>query len=209
MATNNKTAHRITIALTLPKRVPLLILYSQGVLEHMTGNATFPNPNPPLTALGTAIAGLQSAETAALARTKGAVATRNDKRAALVLLLKQLQGYIQTTADASAENGAAIIESAGTAVRKTPTRRARAFVAKPGAVAGTAKVLAATAGRRASYEWQYSTDGGKTWITAPVTLQAKTTIAGLVPGATVQFKYRPVTKAGEGDWSQPASLVIS
>jgi hypothetical protein len=71
-----------------------------------------------------------------------------------------------------------------------------------------AKVTAAAASRRASYEWQYSNDGGKTWITAPVTLQAKTTIAGLVPGSTVQFKYRAVTKTGEADWSQPLSLLV-
>jgi hypothetical protein len=31
---------------------------------------------------------------------------------------------------------------------------------------GTADVLAAITARRASYEWQYSTDGGKTWIEA-------------------------------------------
>ena len=102
-----------------------------------------------------------------------------------------------------------IIESAGMAVRKAPTRRARAFEAKAGAVSGSAKLVATSASRRASYEWQYSTDGGKTWIPAPVTLKAKTTIGGLVPGATVLFKYRPVTKAGEGDWSQAVSLVIS
>jgi hypothetical protein len=65
-----------------------------------------------------------------------------------------------------------------------------------------------SAGHRASYEWQYSTDGGKTWVTAPPTLQAKTTVAGLVPGATVQFKYRPVTRAGGADWSQPISLMV-
>jgi hypothetical protein len=41
-----------------------------------------------------------------------------------------------------------------------------------------------------------------------VTLQAKTTIAGLVPGSTAQFKYRAVTRTGEGDWSQPVSLLV-
>jgi hypothetical protein len=46
-------------------------------------------------------------------------------------------------------------------------------------------------------------------MTAPATLQAKTKIAGLVPGANVQFKFRAVTKTGEGDWSQPASLIVS
>jgi hypothetical protein len=27
-------------------------------------------------------------------------------------------------------------------------------------------------------------------------------------GATVHFKYRPLTKTGEGDWSQPVSLLV-
>jgi hypothetical protein len=71
-----------------------------------------------------------------------------------------------------------------------------------------AKVVAASAARRASYEWQYSADGGKTWITAPATLQAKTKISGLAQEATVQFKYRAVTKTGEGDWSQVVSLMV-
>jgi hypothetical protein len=42
----------------------------------------------------------------------------------------------------------------------------------------------------------------------PGTLQAKTTVLGLTPLSTVQFRYRAVTKAGEGDWSQPVSLTV-
>ncbi len=209
MSTTSTTRIRhTTLTLKLPLSVPALITYARGIVKQMTANPVFASPAPTLAAVAQAIDDLETAETAALARAKGAVATRNDKRAALVRLMKQLGAYIQSVADASAENGAAVIESAGVAVRKTPARRARAFVAKPGTVSGTAKLMTATAARRASYEWQYSTDGGKTWIAAPATLQAKTTIAGLVPGATVLFKYRPVTKTGEGDWSQPASLVV-
>jgi hypothetical protein len=55
---------------------------------------------------------------------------------------------------------------------------ARAFAAKPGPVAGVAKVTAVAASRRASYEWQYSPDRGKTWVTAPPTLQARFARAG-------------------------------
>jgi hypothetical protein len=203
-----KSTGRSTVTLKLPVSVPALITYAGGIVTRMTGNPSFPNPTPSLAAITQAIDDLQSAETATLARTKGAATTRNDKRAALLVLLQELRGYLQVTANASADNGASIIESAGVGVRKTATRRARAFAAKPGAVSGSAKVVTVSAGRRASYEWQYSIDGGKTWVTAPVTLQAKTTIAGFVPGATVQFRSRAVTKAGEGDWTQTASLVI-
>jgi hypothetical protein len=208
MNSTNPSRHSI-VALKLPVSVPALISHARGIVKAMSANPSFPSPTPSLAEVAVAIDDLQAAQSAAQSRVKGAAAARNDKRAALLRLLKQLRGHIQAVADTSAENGAAIIESAGVAVRKTPAHTARAFAAKPGAVSGTANVVAAVAARRASYEWQYSTDGGKTWIVAPVTLQAKTSIAGLSPGATVLFKYRSVTRAGEGDWSQPASLLVS
>jgi hypothetical protein len=52
-----------------------------------------------------------------------------------------------------------------------------------------------------------TTDGGKTWVITPATLQAKTTVTGLTPGATVEFRYRSVTKTGEGNWSQTQLIV--
>jgi len=208
MNSTTKSARRPTITLALPRNVPALISYAQGIVNRMTGNPSFPAPTLTLAAVATAVGDLQTAETAALARTKGAVAARNEKRTVLVGALQQLRAHVQSIADTDPAKAASIIESAGVAVRKTPTRRARAFAAKPGPVSGVAKVTAIAASRRASYEWQYSADGGKTWVTAPATLQARTTIAGLAPGSTVQFKYRPVTKTGEGDWSQPVSLMV-
>ena len=199
--TTTKTTNIAIVSLKLPKPVPALLTYAGGMVKAMTGNASFPNPTPTLLAVTQAIADLQAAETAALARTKGAVSVRNEKLAALVALLKQLGRYIQAMADAGAESG-------GVAVRKTPTRAPRVFHAAAGAVSGSAKLVAASAGPRSSYEWQYSLDGGKTWVPAAVTVKASTTVAGLAPAATAQFRYRPVTKTGEGDWSQMVSLIV-
>jgi len=206
--TVTKTDHRSIVVLKLPTRIQALITYGAGIVKAMTGNPSFPTVAPLLAAISAAIADLQTAETAALARTKGATVTRDEKKTALVQLLQQLKGTIQTTADANVENGASIIVSAGVAVKKTVVRSPRVFGAKPGAVTGTAKLVAASAGHRASYEWEYSTDGGKTWVTAPVTLQAKTTVAGLAVGTAVQFRCRSVTKTGEGNWTQPVSLTV-
>jgi hypothetical protein len=203
-----KTNHRSIVALQLPTSVPVLLTYAQQVVKAMTGNPAFPTPVPPLPKVTAAIDDLQNAETGALTRVKGAVVTRDEKKTALVMLLQQLKGYIQTQADANIENGASIIASAGVNVKKPVVRAPRVFDARLGPVSGTAKLVAPSAGHRASYEWQYSTDGGKTWLLAPVTLQAKTTIVGLAPGATVQFRYRPVSKTGEGDWSQTIVLLV-
>jgi hypothetical protein len=209
VTTATKSIHRSTTTLMLPKSVPALIVYALGIVKRMTANPSFPDPTPTLAVVTAAIDALRTAETAALARTKGAAAARNEKRVELVALLQQLRAHIQAKADADPTNGASIIQSAGVAVRKTPTRHARTFAAKPGPVSGVATLVSASAARRASYEWQYSTDAGKTWVTAPATLQAKTKVSGLQAGSTVHFKYRPVTKTGEGDWSQPVSLIVS
>ena len=113
-----KTDHRSIVALKLPTRMQALITYANGIVKGLTGNPSFPTVIPSIVTISAAIADLQTAETAALARTKGAVVTRDEKKTALVQLLQQLKGTIQTTADANLENGASIIASAGVAVRR-------------------------------------------------------------------------------------------
>ncbi len=66
--------------------------------------------------------------------------------------------------------------------------------------------MAVSAGSRACYDWESSLDGGKTWVAAPSSLQAKTTLVGFTPGVTVMFRYRAVTKTGEGNWSQVRAM---
>jgi len=185
-----------------------LAAFAIGIVKAMTGNPLFPAPVPTLAAVTAAIGDLTAAEPAAQSRIKGAVTTRNEKITVLVALLLQLKAYVQALADANVENGASIIESAGLGVRKAAAHQPRVFDALPGAVSGTVKLVAKSAGSRSSYEWGYSTDGGKTWVSAQITLQAKATIVGLTPGAMVQFRYRPVTKAGQGDWSQTVVLLV-
>jgi hypothetical protein len=66
-------------------------------------------------------------------------------------LLQQLRGYVQAVADATPENGATLIQSAGFAVRRIPQRAARVFAAKQGPVSGSVKLTATVSARRASY----------------------------------------------------------
>jgi len=209
MSAASKSIHRATITLGIPNKNADVILYANNIVQKMTNNPSFPTPTPTLAALTAAIDDLHSAETAALSRAKGSATVRDDKRTVLVSLLQQLDGYVQSVADATPENGAAIIESAGLAVRKVTPRGKRTFAATTGPLAGSAVVTAASAGPRSSYEWQYSTDGGKTWVFAPATTQGSTKVTGLPSGTTVQFRYLAVTpKGGQGDWSPAVSLLV-
>ncbi len=188
--------------------VPALLQLAQGIVTAMTGNALFPTPTPSLTVVASALGDLTVAETAAATRARGAVAVRNEKRLALVELLQALRAYVQTIADASPSTGASIIESAGFSLRKKTARARQVFSARQGAVSGTLTLYAPIAARRASYEWQYSTDGGVTWITMPPTLQGHTTLAGLTPLTTVAIMVRAVTKTGAENWSPPILAVV-
>jgi len=204
---SSKPTHRSVAVLDVPKQVPALINFARRVVTGMDGNPLFPNPSPPLLDITAAANDLEAAEAQALKRSHGAAAARDEKRSTLVGKLQLLKGYVQAIADASALQAGGIITSAAMSVRKVATRQKRVFAAKPGAVAGSVVVSTPSAGRRVSYDWQYSTDAGKTWILLPTTLQARTSVSGLQAG-TYFFRFRVVTKSGVGDWSNPVSLTL-
>lgn len=201
-----KGTNRSLATLRLPKAIPAIVAHAQAVVASMTDNPHFPAPVPQLWVISRAVADLEKAEAAILTRTRGTAATRNEKRTMVGSLLQQLRGYVQVTADGDPANGAAIIESAGMAVRKGPSRPPRVFSAKPGPVSGEVKVIAPKASNRAAYDWEYSIDGGVNWLAMPSTTKASTTLVGLTPGTSVMFKYRSVTTKGMSDWSAAIML---
>jgi len=206
--TTTTTLPRTLVALLLPRSTPAALTVARAIVQSMTGNASFPAPVPTLAAVSFAITDLDAAQAAVLTRTRGTVEARNDRRVELAILLSALKGYVQSVADADRENAAALIQSSGMHASAAAPPRQRGFAAMPGLVSGTVKLEAIAAAKRAAYEWEYSLDGGKTWLVAPVTLKARTSISGLTPGASVCFRYRAVTKAGQGDWSQPVSIIV-
>ncbi len=199
---------RTLISLNLSKSALALIAFTKSVIQSMTGNAYFPNPQPPLATVQTALDELMSAEAAATKRALGAVATRNEKRTVLVALLEELRVSVQKVADANPEQAPSVINSAGMPVRKPAVRKPRVFSAVQGAVSGTVKLIVPSAGHRSSYDWQWSSDGGKTWQLLPSTIQARTTVTGLPPATNASFRYRAVTKTGVADWSEVISLLV-
>ena len=206
---SRKTVPRSIASLHLPRQVGLLLAIARAIAQSMDGNKSFPSPDPTIPTLNAAIADLETAETAvAQSRSKSAVSARDQKRAALVTLLEQAKSYVQKMADSDPAHGAEIIHSAAMNVRKVPVRTKRVFGAKPGPLSGSVALATGSAGHRASYDWSYSADGGKTWQMASPTLQAKTVITGLQPGVSYEFRFRAVTKSGAADWSQSLAILV-
>jgi len=203
------TRVRPIVVLKLPTRLKNLIAFAQNIATAMANNPAFPTPSPPIATLVADVGALNTAETAVLSRTKGAVETRNAKLAIVRADLESLKGYVQTVASVgTADNAAAIIASAGMSTRKLTLHDKPALAVKQGSVSGTANLVAKAVARTAVYEWQYSTDQ-KTWTALPMTFQAKTGVSGLTSGTTYYFRMQPFTRTGLENWGQIVSLLVS
>ena len=207
---SNKNPRPPEVVLRKPKTALGILLLSKSVLEALTTNkAMFPSPNPPLASFSSDITTLDTAQTATQARTKGTVAARNTALATVEGDLAHLAAYVQTVVDATPGNAAEIASAAGLSLRKSTAHTKPDLSAKPDPKeSGAIEVAAKVGGVRSSHDWQYSTDGGKTWTSVSSTLAAKTTITGLTPATTVSVRHRAVTKTGPDPWSQPLTVVV-
>jgi hypothetical protein len=201
--------HRVLAVLNLPPHIPDQLKFGEAVQAALSNNPHFPLPDPIITSFTNALGNYSTTETASQTRAKGTIAARNAAKVVFTSAIHTLKARVQQVADATPEQAEAIITSTTLAVKKQTPRQKQSFAVRPGATSGAVEVVAKAAAPRASYEWQYSLDGGKTWLFAPATTQGKTTIIGLPAGTTVQFRYLAVTpKGGQGDWSPAVSLLV-
>jgi hypothetical protein len=207
IASTTRTA-RSRAALKRPKNVDAFINFAEDVVARLTDDTTFPAPTPTLASVSAAIAELKVAQATALTRTRGAAVVLDRKRNVLVSVLHGLRIYVQGIADEDTGRSRAVIERAGMAIAKTVVRPPRVFAALAGAIPGTVKLVAPSAGHRARYDWQYSTDA-ETWNDLASTLRADTLVSGPPPGAELQLRYRSVLKTGETDWSAPIAFTVT
>ena len=209
--------HRVRAVLTLPKsKVATLLAIAKTVYNAFQSNSgLLPQPNPPMVAVQGQIQSLDTAQQATSTRAKGTVATRNAKRDVLVTSLESWRMYVQTLCDANPEQAEPLIAAAGMTVAKLPSRAKPVLAVRLGIASGSV-ILEANAtllvGRgvkkHASYAWQYSADGGKTWTNAPTTPLASTTIEGLTPLTTYAFRVAATVSKTVGAWSQAVTLIV-
>ena len=99
MNTQTKTVKRTIVSLKLPVSVPALLQTTKVILLAVTHNPSFPAPDPSLATLQAALLALEEAETAVRSGSRGAAASRDEKRRELGTLLRQVGAYVQKVAD--------------------------------------------------------------------------------------------------------------
>jgi hypothetical protein len=195
--------------LLLPRSTKELLTFGKAVHDAMADNANFPSPNPPLDVFKAKLNALDDAETKAAARTRGAAMARDAIKRQVINDLYHLCDYVQGVAEKVPlpEAAAAVITSAFMSIRKVPQRVTPPLTAKNTGVPGRVALAAKPVAKEATYYWEYSLDQVN-WTPVPETIKASTAIDGL-PWANVSyFRFRALTRAGKGDYSQVVSLLV-
>jgi hypothetical protein len=199
---------RLVVAVNMPRRIHDFIHQAEFIASCLANDPIYAGATPPLATFEAHVAALHQAAQNVYTRALGSVEAR---RAALVTVQTDLQAlctFVQQLAGASPDTGPAIIENAGMSLKNATGPVKSGFVVKQGKVSGTARLIARAETTRASYEWQYSLDG-ELWVSLESTMQASQDVPALVPGKMYFFRYRSLTKAGTGDWSQVVSLRVT
>lgn len=172
----------------------------------MTGNASFATPPVTMAALATATTTFSDARAAAAMGGPAQTAAKDAARDALVVLLRQLATYVQTTAD----NDLAMLLTSG--FEAVSTNRASVALPQPTVLdvlnAGEGKLKLRVEAMKNVRMWEvrYSSTPG-TWVLAGCFNSTRDmTVTGLTPGMLYTLEVRALGgSTGASEWSSSTS----
>lgn len=203
--------------LSIPQKLQL----TQAIVGAMTGNDSFPTPNPSLANVTSSASFLQNALTARdglLADARQATTQLGTDEAALDAILSRLAAYVEGVANApgvTPDAGTALIQSAGMAVagsgghaRPGPLPQPEDLSATLGDAPGEVDLHWHAVRGAKSYVVRYTTDptaAPASWTTTLPSSPSKMTVSGLVSGTMYWFQVMAVGTGSAGDNNSPWS----
>jgi hypothetical protein len=196
-----KSLHHHPVVLKLPDSTPELIMRGLNIVLVMKGSAWFTSLLPLLAGVATDLDDLETAEANSRSRAKGAASARDDQKKKVIDDLTGLAGEVQHIVDQNVGEAATITAAAGMFQKRSSVRSKSNLEAVRGPSAGQVLVRA-RAVRGAAYEWQWSTDGGATWISLGLTTVASTKVVGVARGTSCLFRFRTTRRDVTSGWSE-------
>jgi hypothetical protein len=192
-----------------------LVTMAGAVVTGLTDNAAFPAPTVDLKAVQSAAESLNEALSAQAHGGPAATAEKNNRREALVALLRKVKHYVEDNCG----NDLAVLLSSG--FQAAASTRNRSPLASPAILSvdfgnSTELMLKVTPIERAKcYEVRSAAMGAGNapgpWQPAGLFTNSRSmTIPGLVPGTTYMFLVRAIGgSTGSSDWSNPVSHICA
>ena len=185
---------------------PQLIVDVGGILTGMTGNASYATPSPTLPVVTAALTAFSDAETAAVNGGVVLTAIKNDRRADLVALVRELASYVQV----ACKGDLTVLMSSGFPIQK-PQRNPIGDLPAPsnltvtlGSHTGELDAAVQPVFGAAVYNWRISTAANPSAVVQSAqTTAASNTFTGLTPGVVYNAEVNCVGAAGPSDWSDP------
>jgi hypothetical protein len=206
---------RVAVGVKGRRNFAELIARANAVQAAIAANpALFPSANPTAAAFQAQIKTLEAAQQRTTAKQPGASADRNAAADVVNTSLGELRTYVQGLCDASPEKAAQIVAAAAMKVVVSNPAHKPIIAAMLGIPSGNVALRAnkhALVGKTSAmctFNWEYSLDGQKTWISVLGTPVPATTIAGLPPLATVSFRVSVTTKKATGAYCQAVSIIV-
>ena len=181
--------------------------FAQGVIDAMTGNATYPTPPVTTANLQTAKDDFTTKIAAAQAGGPADTAAKNNSRQSLLGMLRQIASYVQINCNSDM----ALLLSSG--FQAQSTNRAQVVLEQPQSLVlknGASGQLVASVSpvkNTNMYEGRIKGPTGD-WVTPSVFTgdSQHISFSGLTPGTTYTVQVRSLGGAtGQSDWSDPSS----
>jgi hypothetical protein len=189
----------------------LLITDTGSIITALTGNPSYTTPAPTLAAIQAALDTFVAAVADAANGGVTLTSIKNDKRADLVVLLRELASYVQV----ACKGDLTVLLSSGFPIQK-PQRQPIGVLPAPtgltvslGSRSGELNASAPPVFGAAIYNWRVTTAAqpGVVVQTAQTTA-ASNTFDGLTPGVVYNIQANAVGSAGPSDWSDPAPQMV-
>ena len=190
-------------------KIPQKISFYRNVIDKLTDNPAFPNPDVALSEAKIAVDGLEAAYVAARDGSHTAISNMHDHKVTTDSLFSLLAAYV----DRLAAGDETKILSSGFDETKQPTPREKpTLAANDGPNSGSLKLVAKAIYSAATYIWQSAKDTLPTteseWVTIGHSTQASYELTGLTVMSKYYFRVAAVTPEGTTDFSAPIEKIV-
>ena len=176
-------------------------VFANSILTKLTGNTNYPNPNPELPVLQTAINNLDAAINAPVPNEIAIKA----KEVFLEKVLYALKGYVELMCDDDEEKAL----SSGFSLKKSAGVKPKVFAVKQGKLSGSVDLVCPFRPKGA-YVWEYCADpiNENNWKLFKVTNSTSAKLSGLIPGNKYWFRAKAIVKDVDEEYGDPHMLHV-
>ena len=201
---------KIKVLIDFTRRpIPQKIVFYRNVIEKLTDNPAFPNPDVTLSDAKAAVDALEVAYVGARDGGHTAISNMHDHEVATDRLFSLLAAYVDRLA---AGDETTILSSVFDETKQPTPREKPTLAASDGPVSGSIKLTAKAVYNAGAYIWQSAKDTlpiteGE-WVTIGHSTQANYELTGLTVMSKYYFRVAVIAPEGTTDFSAPIEKIV-